>query len=161
MVLIGSQDPGRSPFDVSLKEVLGIVCGGIAGASVVEVTLLGIAQPDVAVAINQVASRGRPIPYRELDGPRFDTYHHRVINRIDSTDSDPRWPEFCRGAKAAGVHSILSYPLVFAGGDLGTLCAYSNVDSAFSDQVQLVGAVFASLTSAIVARASVHPHPPR
>jgi GAF domain-containing protein len=152
-VLIGSLTSGRVPFDVSLEEVLGVVCLGIAGASIVEITLLDTTQPDVALAITQVASHGSAIPYRELGGPRSDTYQRHVLNRIDSTDTDPRWPEFCRGATAVGVHSVLSFPLVFAGDDLGTLCAYSNVEAGFSDHAQRVGAAFAPLTSAIVANA--------
>ena len=157
MMLVGSPEPGRAPFAVSFEEVLELICLGIAGASVVEITLIEATQPDVAVAISQMASSGRAIPYRDLGGPRSDSYQRDVVNRIDSTDTDPRWPEFCRWAAAVGVHSILSFPLVFAGDHLGTLSAYSDIEAGFSDRAQRVGAAFAPLTSAIVANAAAKP----
>jgi hypothetical protein len=153
-MVLGSPEPGRAPFAVSFEEVLKLICLGIAGASVVEITLLEAEQPDVAVAISQVASSGRAIPYRDLGGPRSDSYQRHVVNRIDSTDTDPRWPEFCRWARGIGVHSMLSFPLVFAGDRLGALSAYCDIEVGFSDRAQRAGAAFAPLTSAIVAKAA-------
>jgi transcriptional regulator with GAF, ATPase, and Fis domain len=150
IVIFGSSIPGLALSDVSLQEVLEVICLGVPGSSVAEITLLEKKQADVAVAIGQVSSRGAAIPYRERGGPRLDAYQRRVVNRIDSTDTDPRWPEFCDQATAIGVHSIISFPMVFAGGDLGTLTVYSNTESGFDERAERAGTVFAALASAIV-----------
>lgn len=150
MILIASSIPGLAPSNVSLEEVLELIRGGVPGSSVAEITLLERRQPDLAVAISQVTSHGLPIPYRELGGPRLDAYQRRVVNRIDSTDTDRRWPEFCDHATAIGVHSSISFPLVFAGGDLGTLSLYSETEAGFDDRTERTGEVFAALASAIV-----------
>jgi hypothetical protein len=51
------------------------------------------------------------------------------------------------------VHSIISFPLVFAGGDLGTLSVYSDTEAGFDDRSERAGTVFAALASAIVRNA--------
>ena len=119
-----------------------------------EITLLESKELDAAIALDQVASRGSAIPFRELGGPRLDCYQRHVVNRIDSTVEDLRWPEFCRSATAIGIHSILSYPLVFSGVGLGTLSVYSEIEAGFDGRAEQVGAVFAPLASAIVGNAA-------
>jgi hypothetical protein len=155
-ITIGSSSPRLAPFHVSLEEVLEVIRGGTPRSSVAEITLLEKRQPDVAVAIGQITSRGVAIPYRELGDPRLDASQLHVVNRIDSTDTDPRWPEFCDHAMAIGVHSVISFPMIFAGGDLGTLSFYSEAEAGFDNRTERAGVVFAALASAIV-RSVRHP----
>jgi len=150
MITTASSTPSLLPSHVSLEEVLEVIRGGMPGSSVAEITLLEKRQPDVAVATSQVTSRGLAIPYRELGDPRLDAFQRHVVNRIDSTRTDARWPEFCHHATATGVHSIISIPLVFAGGALGALSLYSETEAAFGDRTERAGVVFAALASAIV-----------
>jgi hypothetical protein len=46
------------------------------------------------------------------------------MNRIDSTDTDGRWPNYRRKAAAAGVHATLSFPLMVDGDAIGALNLY-------------------------------------
>ncbi len=46
------------------------------------------------------------------------------MNRVDSTESDQRWPEFFELARSEGIRSILSYPLVVHNDGLGALNLY-------------------------------------
>ena len=150
LILTGSSELGVAPSQVSLEEVLEIICAGITGSTMAEITILEPTQQNVAVAVKQVACHGFAIPYRELGGPRQDTYQRHVVNRIDSTYSDSRWPEFCQDAMAVGVHAILSFPLIRAARGLGTLSIYSDIEAAFDERSASGASVFALLASAIV-----------
>jgi hypothetical protein len=150
LIQTGWAVPGLASRDVSLEEVLEIICSGISGSTIAEITILEAKQHDPAVAVHQFACHGSAIPYRELGGPRQDSYQHRVVNRIDSTKSDQRWPEFCKSAVALGVHAVLSFPLVLARRSLGTLSIYSDAEAGFDDRSAGGAALFALLASTIV-----------
>jgi hypothetical protein len=93
------------------------------------------------------------IPYHVSGGPRLDAYRRQAASRIDSTAMDNRWPEFCRDATAAGVQSVLSFPLISSGVGIGALSFYSPTAFCFELRDERVGSLFAALVSPILARA--------
>src|SRR5580700_1753598 len=104
------------------------------------ITLLGSGGPTTAVATSVTAASVDAIQYRANAGPCLDAYRRQVINRIDSTESEERWPEFCQGAVAAGIHSVLSFPLVVSRDAIGALNLYS--EFGFDDRDERSGEAF-------------------
>jgi hypothetical protein len=82
------------------------------------------------------------IPYHVSGGPRRDAYRRQAASRIDSIAMDNRWPEFCRDATAAGVQSVLSFPLISSGVGIGALSFYSPTAFCFELRDERVGSPF-------------------
>jgi GAF domain-containing protein len=119
--------------------------------------LLERSGPATAAASSEAAERVDAVQYRAAGGgPCLDAYRRQVMNRIDSTDTDERWPEFSRAAAAAGVHSTLSFPLVVGGDGLGALNLYSDVKSGFDAADEEAGAIFANQASVTLANARAY-----
>jgi GAF domain-containing protein len=153
MCSLAAAAPGDDSFDTTLQQVVDLARAGVNGCSMAGITLLDRGGPTTAVATSTVAANVDAIQYRINAGPCLDAYRRQAINRVDSADADERWPEFCRGAAAAGVHSILSFPLVVAGDGLGALNLYSLVESGFDERDERKGAVFAAHASVTLANA--------
>jgi GAF domain-containing protein len=144
---------GEESFEATLQQVVDLATEGIAGCSMAGITLLERSGPSTAVASSQLAAAVDEIQYRINAGPCLDAYRRQVVNRIDSTESDQRWREFCAGAAAAGVYSILSFPLVVGGDGIGALNLYSAVKLGFDDDDERVGGVFAAHAAVTLANA--------
>ena len=144
---------GEETFEVTLQHIVDLACAGVAGCSMAGLTLLERGGPMTAAATSDVALRVDLAQYVENSGPCLDAYRRQVFNRITSTDTEKRWPEFCLAAAASGVHSTLSFPLVVAGDGLGALNLYSDVESGFDEIDERTGAVFAAHAAVALANA--------
>jgi GAF domain-containing protein len=147
---------GEDSFDATLQQVVDFACEVITNCSMAGITLLSQGGPTTAVATSDVAARVDAIQYRVNGGPCLDAYRRQTINRIDSTEDDERWPEFCRGAAEAGVCAVLSYPLVVHGDGIGALNLYSGIKSGFDVVAERAGAVFAQHASITLANARAY-----
>jgi hypothetical protein len=58
-------------------------------------------------------------------GPSLDATHGRRVH-VDSLAAETRWPAFVRTARARGVETVLSIPLVAANRPIGALTVYSH-----------------------------------
>jgi GAF domain-containing protein len=143
--------PGRESFDATLQQIVELARAGVTHCSMAGITLLEATGPTTAAATSKVAEAVDAIQYRFSSGPCLDAYRHQVIYRIESTDTDERWPEFSRGAAAAGVRSVLSFPLVVSGDGIGALNLYSDIASGFDTRDEKSGAVFAAHASVTLA----------
>jgi len=148
--------PGEESFNATLQQVVDLTCAGIRGCMMSGITLLERSGPTTAVATSEFAAGVDALQYRINTGPCLDAYRHQVINRIPSTMRDRRWPEFSRAAAAAGVNSVLSFPLVVNADGVGALNLYSEVESGFDDEDEQVGAVFAAHASVTLANARAY-----
>lgn len=143
-------------FDAILQEVVDMACAGIASCSMAGITLLERGGPTTAASTNEVAGRIDATQYEVNSGPCLDAYRHQVVNHIEATASDERWPEFSRAAHADGVLSTLSLPLIVGGDGLGALNLYSNEESGFDDFDERMGTVFANHASVTLANARAY-----
>jgi GAF domain-containing protein len=114
-------------------------------------TLLDQAGPITPAATSRAAARVDSTQYRLNDGPCLEAYRRREVIRIESTEDDERWPEFCQVAVDEGVLSTLSFPLIVQGDGLGALNLYSNRRSGFDDADERTGTVFALHASTTLA----------
>ena len=108
------------------------------------VTLLDQTGPHTVAATNEVTHRVDAFQYEVESGPCLHAYRNQVVNRVDSTLLDQRWPEFMELARSEGVRSILSYPLVVQNDGIGALNLYSEHESAFDENDERIGQAFAT-----------------
>jgi hypothetical protein len=78
------------------------------------------------------------------EGPCLDAaYEHRTV-RVEDMAHEERWPRFAAAAFEAGAGSMLSLQLYVEGDNLGALNLYAGEPSAFDDESEHVGLLFAS-----------------
>jgi GAF domain-containing protein len=138
-------------YENTLQHVVDIARDCVLGCSMAGMTLLDRTGPATAVATSRAAARVDAIQYRVNGGPCLDAYRRQVIVRIESTEDDDRWPEFCQGAVNEGVLSTLSFPLIVQGDGLGALNLYSDRRNGFDDIDERTGTVFALHASTTLA----------
>ncbi|ORM33822.1 GAF and ANTAR domain-containing protein [Williamsia sp. 1135] len=83
------------------------------------------------------------------EGPCIEAATGTTVVRADDLNTETRWPEFCRGATAAGVTSMLSFRLYTAPSVLAALNVFGKAANAFTDRDEEVGLMLA--TNAAVA----------
>ncbi|MGY6500252.1 MAG: ANTAR domain-containing protein [Acidimicrobiales bacterium] len=103
------------------------------GADHAAITTLKEGTPSTTAATDPLVEAIDQAQYLADSGPCLDAFRQQVINRIDHTGSEQRWPEFSRAAAEAGVLSTLALPLVVAGEGVGALNLYSERPEAFAD----------------------------
>ncbi len=120
------------------------------------VTLLDQTGPHTVAATNETTQRVDRFQYAVESGPCLHAYRNQVINRVDSTRLDQRWPEFMELARSEGVNSILSYPLVVANDGIGALNLYSEYEAAFDEEDERIGQAFATHATITLTHARSH-----
>ncbi|MGH3600828.1 MAG: GAF and ANTAR domain-containing protein [Pseudonocardiaceae bacterium] len=143
-------------LETTLSQVIDLACQAIAGGDMGGVTLLDRQGPITAAATDEEARRVDAFQYQVGAGPCLHAYRQQVVNRIDSTVDDQRWPEFSAAAAAAGILSTLSLPLVVAGDGLGALNLYCRHRNGFCDADEAPGLAFATYASVALANARVY-----
>lgn len=128
----------------ALRQIVELVCTALESCSMAGVTLLDPTGPHTVAATSEAAERVDALQYKAESGPCLHSYRNQVVNRVDSTLLDQRWPEFMELARSAGVHSILSYPLVVQNDGIGALNLYSERESAFDPNDERIGQAFAT-----------------
>lgn len=134
----------ESVVESALRQIVELVCSALDSCSMAGVTLLDQTGPHTIAATSEVAVRVDSFQYEAECGPCLHAYRNQVVNRVDSTQLDRRWPEFMRLARAAGVNSILSYPLVVHNDGIGALNLYSVHEAAFGEDDERIGQAFAT-----------------
>lgn len=88
--------------------------------------------------------------YAEGAGPCLDAIRTGVPTLVENLDDDGPWPLYRQRARAAGVRSSLSLPLVVAGRTLGGLNLYGTRPEAFDErQRQTLGGFAAQAAAAL------------
>jgi GAF domain-containing protein len=91
-------------------------------------------------------------------GPCMDAVWEQEVVRVDDVATDDRWPEFALEASRLGVRSMMCFQLFVAGDQLGALNMYSRAGSAFDDESQDIGLLFASHAAVALAGAEHEEH---
>jgi GAF domain-containing protein len=128
----------------ALQQIVELVCAALDSCSMAGVTLLDPSGPHTVAATNEVTERVDGFQYKVESGPCLDAYRNQVMNRVDSTEQDARWPEFFELARSEGVRSVLSYPLVVHSDGIGALNLYGEHEYAFDEDDERIGQAFAT-----------------
>jgi GAF domain-containing protein len=144
-------------LDATLRQVLEMACAALSCGDDGGITLLEREGPRTAVATSDAVLRVDGFQYdSDEGGPCLEAYRRQQVLRIDSTADDPRWPEFCQAAAAAGIKSTLSIPLVVGGDGLGALNIYCHRTGGFSAADETLGALFGCYASVTLANARMY-----
>jgi GAF domain-containing protein len=133
--------------DPALEQIVELVCAALHSCTMASVTLLDQTGPYTVAATSEIAERIDAYQYKVESGPCLHAYRNQVVNRVDSTESDQRWPEFLRLARSEDIRAILSYPLVVHSDGLGALNLYSDDERAFDEDDERIGQAFATHAS--------------
>jgi GAF domain-containing protein len=128
----------------ALQQIVELVCAALDSCSMAGITLLDPTGPHTVAATNEATERVDRFQYEVESGPCLHAYRNQVINRVDSTEHDQRWPEFFALARSEGVCSVLSYPLVVHNDGIGALNLYGDRECAFDEEDERIGHAFAT-----------------
>jgi GAF domain-containing protein len=128
----------------ALQQIVELVCAALDSCSMAGITLLDPTGPHTVAATNAATERVDRFQYEVESGPCLHAYRNQVINRVDSTEQDQRWPEFFELARSEGVYSVLSYPLVVHNDGIGALNLYGDREGAFDEEDERIGQAFAT-----------------
>lgn len=119
-----------------LESVTTLAAATIPGCDAASVTLVRNGRPSRSVSSADVAVDLDRAQYATRKGPGLDAVQHGDVVRVDSYETDGRWPELAAPAAAHGIASSLSVPLAVADEVLGALNLYSGRIEAFAGTQQ-------------------------
>ena len=138
-----------------LTRVARYAVRAIPGADGAGLTLL---EPDRANVIVKSAEFVRlidDIQYGLGEGPCISAAAEGATMRSASLGGDRRWPRFGPRAGRAGVHSVLSLPLITPGGVVGAMNVYAHAKDAFDERAEELGEIFATPAAITVHNAQI------
>jgi GAF domain-containing protein len=129
-VLDDEEDLGRV-----LQRSVEQVTRGVPGADMASVTVIRGAdgKGETAASSTERVWAIDSDQYAAGEGPCLEAARTGEIVRVGVEEAARRWPEFSRSARAAGVESYLSCPLVITGEFAGSLNLYSEKPHGFGD----------------------------
>ena len=129
---VSSIPRARQVLDGALELVVTMAQAVVAGADGVSITLPRHGQLATVAASNDVVLDMDHDQYQTGQGPCLDAALKGTRFHIDVVDEESRWPDFIPRARARGIASILSTPLLAGGRPLGALNIYSRNRGAFA-----------------------------
>ncbi|MFS0700657.1 GAF and ANTAR domain-containing protein [Cellulomonas sp. 179-A 4D5 NHS] len=148
--LLLSEDTVGTTLDL-LTSVATHAVPGAAGAGV---TLSGPSggRRSVAASADLVLTVDA-LQYELDEGPCLTAWADRTVVRAQDLDADARWPRWTPAARAAGVHAVLSVPLVGGNAAVGALKVYGVAPDAFTAGDEQVLALLAAQAAVLVTSA--------
>jgi GAF domain-containing protein len=143
-------------LDDTLQRVADLACRNLGGADLAGVTLLRDGRPTTAVFTDPTSPEIDSAQYETGVGPCLDAWRHQRVFRIESTADDEQWPAFSQACLEHGVGSTISFPLGVRGNGIGALNLYSKEPSAFSDDDEQTGMLFAEQASVALTNAQLY-----
>jgi len=122
----------RAVLDAALKLVVVMAQSVMAGADGVSVTLPRQGRLRTVAASNDVVLQMDHDQYDTGQGPCLDAATRGEPFDSPALESERRWPQFVPRARARGIESIMSTPLLSADRPLGALNVYSRAPEALA-----------------------------
>lgn len=125
-------------LDVVLDRLARTALLAISGADAVTVTVHEESGPRTVSATSAHVLPVDQVQYAAGEGPDLEAARTREPLRVSVAEVGERWPAFAEVARAAGVRSFLSVPVVIPAADdrgeelVGSLNAYGHDDGAFA-----------------------------
>ena len=142
----------------TLLRVSQITTAALPHADMAGITLLGEdGRPKTGIFTDTDSPEIDAAQYESGKGPCLDSWREsRVIRLADMDDAADEYPEFAKAARAHGVLSTLSLPLVAGQQALGALNLYSRTKDGFSTDDEALGTDLASAAAIVLANASAY-----
>ncbi|HVC25915.1 MAG TPA: ANTAR domain-containing protein [Acidimicrobiales bacterium] len=141
--------------DGSLRLVVALARATIGGADGVSVSLRRHGRLATVAATDRTISAMDAGQYATGEGPCVAAAAAGRWFHVADLGAEVRWPAFTPAARALGIRSILSSPLLSRDIPVGALNIYSRTADAFASVDQELAALFAAQTSLILGDAGV------
>ena len=148
---------GRDVLDAALKLVVVMAQAVVVGADGVSITLPRHGRLGTVAASNDVVLEMDHDQYDTGEGPCLDAATLGERFHIHSLGEDDRWPAFVPRARARGIESILSTPLLTGNLPIGALNVYSCTAGAFAVHELEWADQFAAEAATVVSSALLAP----
>lgn len=140
----------RRVLDAALRLVVTMAQAVVTGADGVSITLPRHGKLGTVAASNDVVLEMDHDQYDTGQGPCLEAAQHGKRFQITALAAERRWPEFVPRARARGIESILSTPLMSAGQPIGALNIYSRASDAFASHERDWADQFAAEAATVV-----------
>jgi len=141
--------------DGALRLVVALARATVERADGVSVSLQRHGRLTSVAATDQTVVAMDADQYTTGEGPCVSASVEGRWFHVQSLDEETRWPTFIPQARALGIRSILSSPLMVEDQPAGALNIYSRTEAAFTETEQRLAAIFATEASAILKDAGV------
>jgi len=147
---------GHDVVDAALELVTALAQATVGGADGASVSLARHGQMGTVAATDDTIAQMDRDQYATGQGPCLAAAGEGHRFHVESVDDEARWPDFVPRARAGGIGSILSTPMMATGGrSVGALNIYSRTERAFGPPEQELAALIATEASRIVATGGV------
>jgi GAF domain-containing protein len=136
-----------------LQRSVDQVASAVPGADMVSVTVLrGDGAETVAASSGRVWNIDQD-QFAAGDGPCLEAARTRQAVRTGVGDAERRWPDFARSARAAGIESYLSCPLIIDEDFAGSMNLYSEQPHGFAEFDLALLRLYTTAAAAAIANA--------
>jgi GAF domain-containing protein len=148
----------KSSMGETLLRVSQITTDAMPAADMAGITLLGDdGRPTTGIFTDPDAPEIDAAQYSSGRGPCLDSWRLRRIVRLDDLDgAADAYPEFAAAARAHGVQSTLSLPLLAGDDAAGALNLYSLTARRFTADDERAGMLLASAAAIVLVNASAY-----
>lgn len=146
---------GAMDLEDTLTRVAQFAVLAIPGADGAGLTLLENDRSNTIVTTASFVSEVDDIQYTLGQGPCISAAAEAQTVMSGSLGGDTRWPQFGSKVARLGVHSVVSLPLVAAGGVIGAMNVYAHDKHVFNDRAAAIGEHFALPAAVAVQNAQV------
>jgi len=147
---------GHDVVDAALELVTALAQATVGGADGASVSIARHGRMGTVAATDDTVAQMDRDQYATGQGPCLAAAGEGHRFHVESVADDARWPDFVPRARAGGIGSILSTPLMAAAGrSVGALNIYSRTERAFGPPEQELAALFATQASRILDSAGV------
>lgn len=140
----------RNVLDAALQLVVVMSQAVMTGADGVSITLPREGQLRTVAASNDVVLQMDHDQYDTGEGPCLDAATQGELFSSPALGQERRWPAFVPRARARGIESIMSTPLMAGSHPLGAINVYSRATEGFASHEQEWALEFASETSKVL-----------
>jgi GAF domain-containing protein len=142
-------------FGDTLRRVAVLACDA-SGGDMAGLTMIVDDKVKTGVFTDEEAVEIDDVQYSTGQGPCLDAFRNLRVNRIESTETDDRWPAFSAAAAAHGIASTISVPVIARDRAVGALNVYSRRAGAFDDDSEARLSVFANQSAIVLANAQLY-----
>lgn len=114
-----------------LANVTSMAAAALPGCDAASISLIRNGHASTPVCSTEIAKDVDNSQYETGEGPCLQAAKNHVVVRVDSFDTEDRWPAFAKRAVEKGVMSSLSLPLSATGEVVGSLNMYSRKPANF------------------------------
>ncbi len=146
---------GAQPLEASLAGIARLAVLAIPGADGVGVAMLESGRTETVSVSEPFVRVIDDIQYGIGEGPCITAASDGRTITSGGLGDDATWPRFAPKARRAGVHSVVSLPLIFDGEVVGALNVYAHQRDAFTAHAARIGETFAVAAAVAVHTARV------